>query len=107
MIGQQVDLSQVLQIAASALAQDRDNLNHAEAYNRDHGDNVVNAFQTITMAMAEKPAAPQSMQLSCASQELTQQRLGSVLRAGTGGGLAASASAARRRQTGRQRHRTG
>jgi hypothetical protein len=78
MAEQPIDLSQVFQIVASALAQDKDNLNRADSYNRNHGDNVVQAFQTIAMAMAEKPGAPQSAQLSHASRTLTQQRSGSA-----------------------------
>ncbi|MCJ7513895.1 MAG: hypothetical protein MUO23_13140 [Anaerolineales bacterium] len=78
MTGQQLDLSQVFQIVASALAQDRDNLSRADAYNSNHGDNIVQAFQTITMALAEKQNAPQGKQLAHASQKLTQQPSGSA-----------------------------
>jgi len=78
MPSQQVDLSQVFQVVASALAQDRDNLNHADTYNSNHGDNVVQAFQTIAMALAEKPGAPQSAQLAHASRKLSAHASGSA-----------------------------
>ena len=78
MPSQQVDLSQVFQVVASALAQDRDNLNRADAFNSNHGDNIVQAFQAITMALAEKQNAPQGKQLAHASQKLTQQPSGSA-----------------------------
>jgi hypothetical protein len=78
MAGQQVDLSQVFQVVASALAQDRDNLNHADTYNSNHGDNIVQAFQTVAMALAEKQNASNGKQLAYASQKLTQQPSGSA-----------------------------
>ena len=78
MSGQQVDLSQVFQVVASALAQDRDKLNQADAYNNNHGDNVVQAFQTIAMALAEKSDGPQSAQLAHASHRLSAQASGSA-----------------------------
>ena len=78
MAQQSIDLSQVFQVVASALAQDRDKLNQADAYNNNHGDNVVQAFQTIAMALAEKPNAPQSAQLAHASRKLSAHASGSA-----------------------------
>jgi hypothetical protein len=78
MPSQPVDLSQVFQVVASALAQNRDKLNQADAYNNNHGDNIVQAFQTIAMALAEKPDAPQPTQLAHASRRLSAQASGSA-----------------------------
>jgi phosphoenolpyruvate---glycerone phosphotransferase subunit DhaL len=66
------DLSAVFNAAAKTLAANRSTLNHADAENQNHGDNMVQAFKMISRAMATQRGAPPSDQLRYASDYLSQ-----------------------------------
>jgi hypothetical protein len=70
---ERVDLAALFQNAATALASNRETLNDADADNHNHGDNMVNTFQTIASAVAEVPDASSADQLSHAAQVLGSQ----------------------------------
>lgn len=65
-----VDLTQLFGAAASALLENKETLNQADAYNHDHGDNMVQIFNAITQAMQEKSSALPSDQLAYASNKV-------------------------------------
>ena len=52
MTNSQIDLLKLFQAAAGALQQNQSTLNQADTYNHDHGDNMVNTFNTIVQASA-------------------------------------------------------
>ena len=66
------DLSTVFNVAAKTLAANRSTLNHADAENQNHGDNMVQVFNMISRAMARQRGAPPSDQLRYASDYLSQ-----------------------------------
>lgn len=66
-----IDLSQLFGAVANTLVQNQSNLNEADTYNHDHGDNMVQIFETITQAMKEKGNATPAEQLAYASQLLS------------------------------------
>ena len=66
------DLSALFNVAAQALAANQSSLNQADAQNQNHGDNMVQAFQMISQAMASQRGAPPSTQLQHASDVLAQ-----------------------------------
>ena len=69
----QIDLAGLFGAAASALAQNQDSLNQADTYNQNHGDNMVQIFNLITQAVADKPNASPSDQLAHASSVVQRQ----------------------------------
>jgi hypothetical protein len=73
-----LDLINLFQVVANTLASNRQNLNQADTYNHDHGDNMVQAFQTITQALQQKKGSAPAAQLSHASKVLSQQKSGSA-----------------------------
>jgi len=75
----QVDLARLFKTVAVTLDENKDSLNEADAYNHDHGDNMVNTFKTISQAMAKKQGATPSEQLEYASKQvLRRQKSGSA-----------------------------
>jgi hypothetical protein len=66
------DLSALFNVAAQALAANQSSLNQADAENQNHGDNMVQAFNMISQAMASQRGAPPAQQLSHASEVLAQ-----------------------------------
>jgi Dak2 domain-containing protein len=66
------DLSALFNVAAQALAANQASLNQADTENQNHGDNMVQAFNMISQAMASERGAPPSTQLQHASQYLSQ-----------------------------------
>lgn len=68
----EVDLLQLFQAAAGALQQNQSALNKADAYNHDHGTNMVNTFDTIVQALQQKQGAKPDAQLKYVSQQLQQ-----------------------------------
>ncbi|MEZ0395422.1 MAG: DAK2 domain-containing protein [Anaerolineales bacterium] len=73
-----LDLINLFQAVTSTLDSNRQNLNQADTYNHDHGDNMVQAFQLITQALKQKKGAAPAAQLSHASKVLGQQKSGSA-----------------------------
>ncbi|GAB4504957.1 MAG: hypothetical protein Fur0043_19520 [Anaerolineales bacterium] len=67
-----IDLAQVFGAAAQALAANRSTLNQADAYNGNHGDNMVQIFNLITQALASQQGAQPADALAYASQVLRQ-----------------------------------
>lgn len=65
-----VDLTQLFGAAASALLENKETLNQADAYNHNHGDNMVQIFNVITQAMQEKSTATPSDRLAYASNKV-------------------------------------
>ncbi len=74
----QVNLLKLFQGAAKALASNKDVLNQADPYNHDHGDNMVQVFDTVAQAMKDKKGAAPSEQLAYASELLRQRESGSA-----------------------------
>ena len=66
------DLSAIFELAAQQLAANQSSLNQADAENQNHGDNMVQAFNMISQAMASQRGAPPSQQLQHASDYLAQ-----------------------------------
>ncbi len=75
---QPLDLAQLFGAVAGTLQQNRQSLNQADEYNHDHGDNMVDTFETITQAMRETRGAEPSDQMAYASQVLRQRQSGSA-----------------------------
>jgi hypothetical protein len=65
-------LAGIFNVAAKALAAKKSSLNQADAENQNHGDNMVQAFNMISQAMASQRGAPPSAQLRHASEDLAQ-----------------------------------
>jgi len=65
-----IDLSALFGSVAKTMTQNQSQLNNADTYNHDHGDNMVQIFEVITQAMKEKQNATPADQLAYASQLL-------------------------------------
>ncbi len=63
---------------ANSLAENKQQLNKADDYNHDHGDNMVTIFNMITEAMQEKKSASPSTQLEYAAKQLQSKQSGSA-----------------------------
>jgi hypothetical protein len=68
-----LDLAKLFSSATKALSKQQNQLNQADTYNHDHGDNMVEIFQVITQAMRAKKGAEPADQLAYASQLLRQK----------------------------------
>jgi hypothetical protein len=68
----QIDLLKLFQAVAGALQQNQSSLNQADSYNHDHGDNMVNTFNTIVNALQQKQDAKPAAQLKYVGQQLEQ-----------------------------------
>jgi hypothetical protein len=69
---QGLDLSALFNVATQALVANQSSLNQADTENQNHGDNMVQAFNMISQAMASQRGASPSQQLSHASEYLAQ-----------------------------------
>jgi hypothetical protein len=78
MAAKKINLMSLFQGVTEALASNKDVLNQQDAYNHDHGDNMVLVFDTVARAMKEKAKSPPSEQLAYASELLRQQESGSA-----------------------------
>ncbi len=67
-----VELANIFQTVTQSLAQNQQVLNQADEYNQDHGDNMVQTFQTITSALKEKQGKPDSAALAYAAKKLAR-----------------------------------
>jgi hypothetical protein len=74
----QLNLANLFQSVAGSLTAQKENLNAADAYNHDHGDNMVQVFNVISQAMQAKQNATPADQLAYASELLRQQQSGSA-----------------------------
>jgi len=68
MATQSVDLAQLFGTVASTLLENKETLNQADAYNHNHGDNMVEIFQAVTNAVQQKKTATPTEQLAYASK---------------------------------------
>jgi len=73
-----IDLAQLFGAVAGNLAENRDTLNKADTYNSDHGDNMVNIFQSVAKIVQGKSNVSQASQLAAASKELRKNKSGSA-----------------------------
>lgn len=67
-----VDLANVFRSVTQSLAENQQALNQADEYNQDHGDNMVQTFQTITSALEQKKGRLSSAALAFAAQQLSE-----------------------------------
>ncbi|HSM25853.1 MAG TPA: DAK2 domain-containing protein [Anaerolineaceae bacterium] len=67
-----IDLVKVFSQVSKTLAKNKQSLNEADSYNHDHGDHMVDTFQTITRAMKTKKGSDASEMLKAAAQKLGQ-----------------------------------
>jgi alpha-D-ribose 1-methylphosphonate 5-triphosphate synthase subunit PhnG len=74
----QVNLYELFQTVNQALQQNQDQLNNADTYNHDHGNNMVDVFSTIAKAMLENKNATPAEQLSSAASQLRTKQSGSA-----------------------------
>ncbi len=74
----QLNLANLFKSVAGSLSTQKENLNHADTINHDHGDNMVEVFNVISQAMQAKKDADPADQLEYASQLLRQQKSGSA-----------------------------
>jgi len=73
-----IDLVNMFGQIATTLAKNQAQLNKADTYNHDHGDNMVDIFNMITQAMADKPNANAGAQLATAAKALQSKQSGSA-----------------------------
>jgi hypothetical protein len=64
------DLSSIFQLVQNSLEDNRDLINQADDLHHDHGDNMVEIFNTITNAIQAKQDATPDQQLNYASKAL-------------------------------------
>ena len=115
----EIDLLPLFQNVVSALQNNRSDLNQADTYNNDHGDNMIEIFNQITQAIGDKKDTSAADQLAHAGkllggiksgsaqeyakgftqaadqfqgQQLTTGNVGSLLQSLLGGGQAPAAS---------------
>ncbi len=67
-----LDLASVFGAVTRSLAENQGTLNHADEFNQDHGDNMVQTFRTITEALQQKKGSSTSTALSYAARRLTE-----------------------------------
>lgn len=70
--GNSVDLVNLFGAVAQTMVQNQNALNKADTYNHDHGDNMVQIFNTITKAVQAKSGTTAAAQLSNASTALSK-----------------------------------
>jgi len=73
-----IDLAQLFSAVASNLAENRETLNQADTYNSDHGDHMVDIFQSVARIVQGKSNVSQASQLAAASKELKKNKSGSA-----------------------------
>ncbi len=67
-----VDLASIFNAVTQTLAQNQQALNQADEVNHDHGNNMVQTFQTITNSLEAKQGKPASTALSYAAKKVTK-----------------------------------
>jgi hypothetical protein len=73
-----IDLAKLFGVVANNLVENRDSLNEADSYNNDHGDNMVNIFQSIAKSIQGKSNLDQASQLALAGKEIRKNKSGSA-----------------------------
>jgi hypothetical protein len=79
MPGNQIDLTNLFSQVTEQLSKHKTQLNKADDYNHNHGDNMVDIFRVITQAMEEKQNGSPADQLEYAAKLLRGQESGSAL----------------------------
>lgn len=74
----QINLFSVFKSVTDALQQNQNQLNNADTYNHDHGDNMVEIFDIVTKAVKEKQNLTPAEQLEYAAQLLRNKQSGSA-----------------------------
>lgn len=69
---QRVDLVDLFGTVTRTLAENRQSLDQLDEYNHDHGDNMVQTFQTITTALEKKRGSSDSAALGYAARQLAR-----------------------------------
>jgi phosphoenolpyruvate---glycerone phosphotransferase subunit DhaL len=72
MTTKEIDLGSLFGAVSTSLAQNRESINTTDAYNANHGDNMVENFRLITRAVNRKKGATPAEQLAYASQVLSK-----------------------------------
>ena len=67
------NLTNIFTAVTQALAENQQSLDQADEYNRDHGTNMVQTFQTITEALQKKQGSSDSAALNYAAKQLSQK----------------------------------
>jgi len=75
---QSIDLGQLFGTVLRSLQQHREQLNQADDYNHDHGDNMVDTFSVITRSMKQTRGAAHSDQMAYAARSLRQSNSSSA-----------------------------
>ncbi len=78
MVTNQISLFNVFDSVVKALQQNKTQLNQADTYNHDHGDNMVEIFDVVRSAMQAKANATPAEQLEYAAQLLRNKESGSA-----------------------------
>lgn len=68
-----MDLSTIFKSVTEQLASQQSTLNEADTYNHDHGDHMVQIFNLVQKAVAQKAEQPVADQLKYASQVVEKQ----------------------------------
>jgi len=68
-----IDLQALFNTVTQQLADKKDTLNDADTYNHNHGDHMVNIFNLVQNAVAQKSNKPVEEQLSYASKVVKQK----------------------------------
>ncbi len=74
----QVNLYELFQAVSQALQQNQTQLNKADTYNHNHGDNMVDIFSTIANAALQNKNATPAEQLNSAAEQLRTKQSGSA-----------------------------
>ncbi len=73
-----LDLVKIFSTVAQTMVDNKTTLNQADAYNKNHGDNMVDIFNMVTGALKESPQGNLAAGLSTASKLLTSNKSGSA-----------------------------
>ena len=73
-----IDLAQLFGAVATELMSQKENLNKADTYNNDHGDNMVQTFETIAKSVQQKGSGSPAEQLAHAGKSLRSSNSGSA-----------------------------
>jgi len=68
MATQSIDLAKLFGTVVTTLSENKEALNQADTYNHNHGDNMVEIFQSVTQAVQQKKSATPAEQLAYASK---------------------------------------
>ena len=72
-MAQGIDLNTLFKTVTKQLSQKKGELNEADTYNHDHGDHMVQIFDLVQNAVAEKSGKPAADQLAYASKVVEEK----------------------------------